>query len=93
MDNFFLRLVTVDSHFRLSLVIDHRHLRYFFKGKKQKLQKTESTVGKRVENEERLATMFTHATQGDTFVLSSFVTYLKGMSEMFSERSDSSPFI
>jgi hypothetical protein len=37
--------------------------------------------------------MFTHATHADTFVLSSFVTYLKDMSDMFSERSDSSPFI
>jgi hypothetical protein len=33
MDNVFLRLVTVDSHFRLSLVTDDRHLSYFFKEK------------------------------------------------------------
>jgi hypothetical protein len=72
----------------------------FLRKKKQKLQKTENTdslppatVGKRIENEEPLATMFTNATQADTFVLSSFVTDLKGMSEMFSERSDSSSFI
>ncbi len=33
MDYFFLRLVTLDSHFRLSLVTDDRHLRYFFRKK------------------------------------------------------------
>ncbi len=31
MDKFFLHFVTVDSHFRLSLVADGRHLRYSFK--------------------------------------------------------------
>ncbi len=57
-------------------------MRYFFKKKKQKLQKTENTeslppatVGKRVDNEERLATMFTHATHADTFVRSQQLRY------------------
>ncbi len=54
----------------------------FLRKKKQKLQKTENTeslppatVGKRVENEERLATMFTHATHADTFVRSQQLRY------------------
>ncbi len=96
MDNFFLRLVTVDSHFRLSLVTDDCHFRYFFSKKNRNCRKPK-TLGRCLPqqpvNEERLPTMFTHATHADRFVLSSFVTHLKGMSEMFSEGSDSSPFI
>jgi hypothetical protein len=48
------------------------------------LQKTENTgslppatVGKPVENEERLEIIFTYAAHADKFVLSSFVTYVK----------------
>jgi hypothetical protein len=45
MDKFFLHLVTVDSHFRLSLVADHSHLRYSFK-ENNRICKIPKTLGR-----------------------------------------------
>ncbi len=46
MDKFFLRLVTVDSQFRLCLVTDDRHLRYFFKKKKNRNCRKPKALGR-----------------------------------------------
>jgi hypothetical protein len=77
MDNFFLRLVTVDSHFRLSLVTDDCHFRYFFRKKKQKLQKAENTgslplatIGKR-----RVACNYVHPRDSRGYVRSQQLRY------------------
>jgi hypothetical protein len=77
MDKKFLRLVTADSHFRLSLVTDDRHLRYFFRKKKQKLQKTENTgslplatIGKR-----RAACNYVHRCDSRGYVPSQQLCY------------------
>jgi hypothetical protein len=42
-----------------------------------------STIGKRVENEERMEIIFTYAANADKFVLSSFVTYVRKVGNVF----------
>jgi hypothetical protein len=83
------------SHFRLSLVADYSHLLYPFKENNRNCQKLK-TLGRCLQ--QQLVSEFKtrsglqlcdYAGHADTFVLSSFVTYVK--SEMFSERADSSP--
>jgi len=95
MDKFFLHLVTVDSHFRLSLVADYSHLRYPFEENNRNC-KILKTLGRCLQ--QQLVSEFKtrsglqlcdYAGHADTFVLSSFVTYVK--SEMLSERANSSP--
>jgi hypothetical protein len=86
MDKFFFHLVTVDSHFRLSLVADDRHLRYSFKENNRNSEKPK-TLGRSLQQQSvsefrvgfrfRVEIMFTYAAHADKFVLSSFVTYVK----------------
>ncbi len=85
MDKFSLHLLTVDSHFRLSLVADDRHIRYSFKENNRNCKKPkilgrclqqQSVSEFKVRFRFRGEITFTYAGHADKFVLGSFVTYV-----------------
>jgi hypothetical protein len=83
MDKFFLRLVTVDSHF--SRVTDKRHLRYCFKKQTQKLQKTENTgsLPLATSRKRRVACNYVHPRDSRGYVSSPQLPYIGKVGNVF----------